>query len=816
MKRYLLCTLLLLLSIFPCLALNVNINGGCVGERVTVSVDKHVYVVFRMNDGTPIFTEADQSNPAYFLPKIPGELNVSIFSDNKYLLFTKTISIITCEEEEEEEEEESYRYIPSGYFEKVVDGEVVKINWRTALGSLIKAAEIYGFTYKLKNTEWGIFVDCIKDVCTGQAGETSGWMYWVNYPEEPLPGVASGDYKINPGDKIIWYFSRSMEETPETSPYRIEIIVSSKYQVYAYTKWSKKLEPIAEFDYEPENPVIMENITFNASKSYDIDGKIVNYLWDFGDGFSTKGKVVRHTFKNEGKYKICLTVVDDDGLMDVNCRELYVGKIKKIVYYNKINITFTNTLVEFPSNFTLPIENISISNQNLPVQMEVSQVSLPTTIYADVYSCFRLDLTPPANASVMFRLPTNLSKIQLFKFCGKWEKMQLSRIYSHENVTYYRANLSSGIYVLGIEWADFPLDRNSSIIQLALNWLRNLQNPDGGFSNPNESSDIGKTCWAIMAISASGEDPHSWKKGGNDPISFIRKNIKGNISKMGTADYARIILALLSAGENPRNFAGYDFVSKLKLRVKENGQIGDYIYTTIWGILALSAAGENVSKSVEWLTSKQNSDGGFAWAVGEKSDFDDTAAAIQALISSGVDRNSIIIQRALEYLKEGQNPDGGMRYFGNSASNAASDSWTIQALVSAGINPRNWCKGNVSVVDHLLSLQTKEGYFKYTKYQTSNPGYMTVSAIMALMGKPQPIGRLGLKIKTSENKTLETTTSPTPTTTTTIPTTTITTKEMYKKTEIAIKKGEEVPTKIPGFELVLVLIALVVLSVVRR
>lgn len=60
-----------------------------------------------------------------------------------------------------------------------MDGKTFAIDYRTALGVLEKASKLKGFSYRLKVTDWGLFVDCIENVCTGYAGEGSGWMYYT-------------------------------------------------------------------------------------------------------------------------------------------------------------------------------------------------------------------------------------------------------------------------------------------------------------------------------------------------------------------------------------------------------------------------------------------------------------------------------------------------------------------------------------------------------------------------------------------------------------------------------------------------------------
>ena len=56
------------------------------------------------------------------------------------------------------------------------------------------------------------------------------------------------------------------------------------------------------------------SVVVNGSASYDADGPIVSYAWDFGDGDTATGMIASHTYTIEGTYAITLTVTDMDGL----------------------------------------------------------------------------------------------------------------------------------------------------------------------------------------------------------------------------------------------------------------------------------------------------------------------------------------------------------------------------------------------------------------------------------------------------------------------------------------------------------------------
>ncbi len=79
-------------------------------------------------------------------------------------------------------------------------------------------------------------------------------------------------------------------------------------------------DPVAVFLDIHETNTLM--IKFSAANSFDPDGEIVCYSWNFGDGSSGEGIETFHNYKDPGKYFVELRVKDNDDAEATTVREI--------------------------------------------------------------------------------------------------------------------------------------------------------------------------------------------------------------------------------------------------------------------------------------------------------------------------------------------------------------------------------------------------------------------------------------------------------------------------------------------------------------
>jgi len=272
----------------------------------------------------------------------------------------------------------------------------------------------------------------------------------------------------------------------------------------------------------------------------------------------------------------------------------------------------------------------------------------------------------------------------------------------------------------------------------AVAWLAAKQNADGGFSDGfSPNSNIGATCDAVLALTAAGQDANSLKKNGRSPLDYLAAAARGGqVAKPG--EVAKMILAVVATGGNPRNFGGADWVSKLQAK---SGSYGGTLYEDTLAVLALVNAGQSVPDDiVVHLLAAQTQDGAWAFTgdtAAGAGDTNTTALAVQALVAVG---KKDAVGRALDYFRRTQNADAGWPYQVPSAygteTDANSTANVLQALLAAGEPLGTWGKnGRSDPLGALIRLQdAATGAFDF---QASMPGanlLATMQAVPALKG----------------------------------------------------------------------------------
>jgi len=127
------------------------------------------------------------------------------------------------------------------------------------------------------------------------------------YPDEVDDGIWTIDLKPSYDGGTIWKNNWAVTEMPYT--------VANKSIDMLYVPYQNEL-PVASFTFTPESIIAGQPVYFDGSASYDPDGTIVGWNWDFGDGYKISGPnhpTVNHTYSEGGTYIVTLEVVDNVG-----------------------------------------------------------------------------------------------------------------------------------------------------------------------------------------------------------------------------------------------------------------------------------------------------------------------------------------------------------------------------------------------------------------------------------------------------------------------------------------------------------------------
>jgi hypothetical protein len=104
------------------------------------------------------------------------------------------------------------------------------------------------------------------------------------------------------------------------------LVTQGQYDVFIakLTYGSGNQPPVADFNYTPRTPRVGQPVTFDSSYSYDPDGDIVSYKWDFGDETAGNGMIIDHVYSRSGSFSVSLTVTDRENAVDTLIKTIEV------------------------------------------------------------------------------------------------------------------------------------------------------------------------------------------------------------------------------------------------------------------------------------------------------------------------------------------------------------------------------------------------------------------------------------------------------------------------------------------------------------
>jgi outer membrane protein OmpA-like peptidoglycan-associated protein len=141
-----------------------------------------------------------------------------------------------------------------------------------------------------------------------------------------------------------------------------------------------KASPTARASATPSEGMVPLTVDFRGVGS-DADGRVVGYVWDFGDGDRASGAQVRHTYRSPGTYDARLTVTDDDGLTGSSKARVRVAapapelpppaKVTRRIVLRGVNFDFDSAAIR-PDAEVILSSAVEVLKESPEVRVEVA------------------------------------------------------------------------------------------------------------------------------------------------------------------------------------------------------------------------------------------------------------------------------------------------------------------------------------------------------------------------------------------------------------------------------------------------------------
>jgi M6 family metalloprotease-like protein len=231
--------------------------------------------------------------------------------------------------------------------------------------------------------------------------------------------------------------------------------------------------PVAVAQVSPNPANIDQPVTFDGVASYDPDGHITNYVWEFGDGQTSNQMTTNHLYSQVGQFTYTLTVTDNDGATDQTTGQITISD-------SPSRWTLNPSSGNIPAGSFCDIE-ISFNSKGLPegnykgelnITSNAGIIIVPITIVIsatvdvddipDVIYSFKLEQNYPnpfnPSTTIRFSIPErHRVRLSVYDLLGR----EVTKLIDEEmeagwySVIYNAEGLASGVYLYRIQTESF-------------------------------------------------------------------------------------------------------------------------------------------------------------------------------------------------------------------------------------------------------------------------------------------------------------------------------------------------------------------------
>lgn len=209
--------------------------------------------------------------------------------------------------------DETHQFRSSGVFPVVLtvtddDGATHSASETVSIAPNVRP--IAAFSYSPTNVRLGAVVQ-FSDDSSDPDGTVVGW-YW-DFGDETNSTTRDPTHRFtSPGMRSVLMIVTDNAGSTDSVSQNVQVVGN--------------VAPVSNFSFSPAS-ANTSTVTYFVDRSSDVDGSIVAWRWDFGDGTNSTGRNPSHQYATPGDYQVSLTVTDNEGSTDLVIRTVRIGSI---------------------------------------------------------------------------------------------------------------------------------------------------------------------------------------------------------------------------------------------------------------------------------------------------------------------------------------------------------------------------------------------------------------------------------------------------------------------------------------------------------